>query len=258
MPAIKSIALGQGFPVVFIHGFCETRDMWFPFVEPLAKDYRVFCVDLPGYGESPIESTELSLETVADQLANWFTSEGLEKAVVIGHSLGGYVALALAERHPHLIHGLGLFHSQAMADDEESKHKRDKALLFLKKHPVAKFIEPFIPSLFYDQRKAELQEEIRKATETGLKTPLNTIIAYTLAMRERQDRFAIWQKLPCHCLFIGGVNDNRIPVSLCEQHIEGREHVDGYIIPETAHMGMFERPSETLLMIRDYLLKVVR
>lgn len=231
--------------------------MWFPFVEPLAEHYKVICPDLPGFGESPLEQTELSLEEVADQLAGWFASEGLKQAVVIGHSLGGYVALALAERHPHLIQGLGLFHSMAPGDDEESKHKRDKALLFLKKHPVSKFIEPFIPSLFYDQRKAELKEEIRKSTEIGLQTSLDTIIAYTLAMRERKDRFAIWNRLTCHCLFIGGVNDTRVPVSVCEKHIEGRELVDGYIIPETAHMGMFERPSETLQMIKDYLLKVV-
>lgn len=257
MPAINYTTLGTGFPVIFIHGFCETREMWFPFVEPLAERYRVSCVDLPGYGESPLEQTQLSLEEVADQLANWFRSKGIEKAVVIGHSLGGYVALALAERHPHLIQGLGLFHSMALADDEESKHKRDKALLFLKKHPVSKFIEPFIPSLFYDQRKAELQEEIRKSTEIGLQTPLDTIIAYTLAMREREDRFEVWKNLSCPCLFIGGVNDTRIPVSVCEQHIEERDQTDGYIIPETAHMGMFERPSETLEMIRDYLLKAV-
>lgn len=257
MPTIKSTRLGEGFSIVFIHGFCETREMWFPFVEPLAEHYKVICPDLPGYGESPLEQSELNLEQVADQLADWFGSEGLEKSVVIGHSLGGYVALALAERHPHLIQGLGLFHSMALADDEESKHKRDKALLFLKKHPVSKFIEPFIPSLFFDQRKTELQEEIRKSTEIGLQTPLNTIIAYTLAMRERKDRFELWKQLACHCLFIGGVNDTRISVSLCEQHIEERNHVDGYIIPETAHMGMFERPSETLQMIKDYLLKVV-
>lgn len=257
MPAIKSTTLGEGFPVIFIHGFCETKEMWFPFVEPLAKQYKVVCVDLPGYGESPLEQTQLSLEEVADQLANWFSSEGIEKAVVIGHSLGGYVALALAERHPHLIQGLGLFHSMALADDVESKHKRDKALLFLKKHPVSKFIEPFIPSLFYDQRKTELQDEIQKSTEIGLQTPLKTIIAYTLAMRERKDRFEVWRNLASQSLFIGGINDTRIPVSICEQHIEKRDRVDGYIIPETAHMGMFERPSETLQMIRDYLLKVV-
>lgn len=257
MPAIKSVSLGQSSPIVFIHGFCETHAMWFPFVEPLAQDYKVICIDLPGFGTSPLTKADLSLEDVADELAAWFKSEGLGKAVVIGHSLGGYVALALAERHPQLIQGLGLFHSMAQADDEASKHKRDKALMFLKKHPVAKFIQPFIPSLFYEPRKAELQEEIRKSTKIGLQTSLETIIAYTLAMRERKDRFDVWKNLEAHCLFIGGINDTRVPVDLAEEHIEEREAVDGYIIPETAHMGMFERPTETLQMIRDYLLKVV-
>jgi pimeloyl-ACP methyl ester carboxylesterase len=257
MPTIESTRLGKGFPVIFLHGFCETKEMWFPFVAPLAQHYCVITINLPGFGDSPLDKTEITLEEIADELADWFQSNELEKAVIIGHSLGGYVALALAERHPQLIQGLGLFHSMAYADDSESRHRRDKALLFLKKHPVEKFIVPFIPSLFYESRKEELQEEIRKSTKTGLKTPLATIIAYTLAMRERKDRFEVWKNLPCHCLFIGGMNDSRIPVSVCEQHIDQRQLVDSYILPETAHMGMFERPSATLQMIQDYLLKVI-
>lgn len=257
MPAIESTHLGEGFPVIFIHGFCETKEMWFPFVEPLAQHYCVITIDLPGFGGSPLNSTEISLEKIADDLASWFQAERLQKAVFIGHSLGGYVALALAERHPQIIQGLGLFHSMAFADDSESQHKRDKAILFLKKHPVEKFIVPFIPSLFYDGRKGELQEEISKSTEVGLKTPLESIIAYTFAMRERKDRFEVWKNLPYHCLFIGGKNDSRVPVSVCEQHIDERHLVDGYMLPETAHMGMFERPSATLQMIQDYLLKVI-
>ena len=257
MPAIKSTILGQGFPIIFIHGFCETQAMWFPFVEPLAEDYQVITLDLPGFGDSPLITSEISLEEVADDLADWFNDQGFNKAVVIGHSLGGYVALALAERHPHLIQGLGLFHSMAYADDTESKQKRDKALMFLKKHPVAKFIEPFIPSLFHQPRKDELKEEIRKSTDIGLQTSLEAIIAYTGAMRERKDRFATWESLTVPCLFIAGTHDTRIPVDLAEAHIEAREEVDGYIMPETAHMGMFERPTETLQMIQDYLLKVI-
>lgn len=256
MPAIKSTVLGQDFPIVFIHGFCETKEMWFPFVEPLTRDYQVICVDLPGFGESPLEQPEISLETVSDMLADHLNTIGLEKVIFIGHSLGGYVALALAERHPEMIHGLGLFHSSALADTPEAKHRRDKAILFLEKHPVSKFIGPFIPSLFYEKRKEELRAEIEKSTSIGMQTPLQTIIAYTLAMRERADRFELWKSLPCHCLFIGGTNDSRVPVEVCEQHIEERDRVDGHIIPETAHMGMFERPSETLQMIGDYLLKV--
>jgi len=257
MPAIKSTWAGEGFPIVFIHGFCETSAMWFPFVDPLTDEYLIICPDLPGFGESELASAEISLEEVADQLATQLQSEGIDEAIFIGHSLGGYVALALAERHPQMIRGLGLFHSHAMADSDEDKHKRDKALLFLQKHPVSKFIGPFIPSLFYEGRKEELKSEINRSIEIGLTTKLETIIAYTQAMRERKDRFDLWCRLPQQTLFIGGTHDSRIPVSFCEQHIEERDRVDGYILAETAHMGMFERPSESLQMIKDYLLKVV-
>lgn len=257
MPAIKSSRKGKGFPVVFIHGFCETKAMWFPYVESLTDTYEIICPDLPGFGESALDSDQISLEKVADQLARQLQSEGVFNAVFIGHSLGGYVALALAQRHPQMIRGLGLFHSTAFADTEEARHRRDKAALFLKKHPAEKFIRPFIPTLFHEARKEELKQSIDRATDMGLETPVETIIAYTLAMRDRKDRFDLWCQLPMRTLFIGGAHDSRIPIEVCEQHIEEKAFVDGYIIPETAHMGMFERPSETLLMIRDYLLKVV-
>lgn len=256
MPGINFIRKGEGFPVVLIHGFCETSEMWFPFAENLTSDYSIICPDLPGFGKSAL-IPDLTIESVAKQLIQELRRQNIDEFVVIGHSLGGYIALAMTEKYPKMIQGLGLFHSHAFADDEESKHKRDKALLFLKKHPVQKFIHPFIPSLFYEKRKEELAKEIEFATQIGLTSKLETIIAYTLAMKTRKDRFALWGNANIPCLFIGGMNDSRIPASISENHIESRPKVDGYLIPETAHMGMYERPSETLQMIQDYLLKVI-
>ncbi|KYG76702.1 alpha/beta fold hydrolase [Roseivirga echinicomitans] len=257
MPATKAIIQGEGFPVILLHGFCENKSMWFPYANRLAEQYQIICPDLLGFGESPLPNKDITLEGIADELAGFLSENKVEKCVVIGHSLGGYVALALAERHPALIQGLGLFNSTAMGDDEEAKHRRNKSILFLKKHPVPKFIEPFIPSLFYSKRKDELKEEIALATSIGLQSPLETIIAYTLAMKIRKDRFELWKNLPFQTLFIGGANDSRVPLEVAEEHIEERVKVDGYILPETAHMAMHERPTETLQMIQDYLLKVV-
>ena len=76
-------------------------------------------------------------------------------------------------------------------------------------------------------------------------------------MKDRKDRFELWKQLQCHCLYIGGSHDIRVPLGISELHIEEKDNVDGYILPETAHMGMYERPTETLQMIKDYLLKVV-
>jgi pimeloyl-ACP methyl ester carboxylesterase len=256
MSTINFIQRGEGYPVLLLHGFCESAEMWFPFANPLIEEYQIICPDLPGFGNSPLID-RLTIESVADVLVNQLETLEIEKFVIIGHSLGGYVALSIAEKYPDKIQGLGLFHSHAFADTEEDKHKRDKALLFLEKHPVQKFIEPFIPSLFYEKRKGELQEEIIKATSIGLQSPLESIRAYTTAMKSRSDRFEIWQKIENHCLFIGGMNDSRISPETYEAHIEAREKVDGYILTDTAHMGMYERPTETLQMIKDFLLKAV-
>ena len=257
MPTIKATIQSEGFPVILLHGFCENKSMWFPYANKLTEQYQIICPDLPGFGESSLPNKDITLEEIADELADFMSEIKVEKCVVIGHSLGGYVALALAERHPNLIQGLGLFNSTAMADDEEAKHRRNKSILFLKKHPVSKFIEPFIPSLFYSKRKEELKEEIALATSIGLQSPLNTIIAYTLAMKIRKDRFKLWKSFPFQTLFVGGANDSRVPLEMAEKHIEERANVDGYILPETAHMAMHERPTETIQMIQDYLLKVV-
>lgn len=257
MPTINATISGSGYPVVFIHGFCETSQMWFPYVEPLIEDYQVICPDLPGFGKSSLENTETTLEQVADALTNFLRAKGVHEAIFIGHSLGGYVSLALAEKNPEMVKGLGLFHSTAFADDDEAKHKREKAILFLQKYPVPKFIEPFIPSLFFDARREELKKEIERSTVIGLQTTAETIIAYTKAMRDRPDRFNLWKSLPGHCLFIGGSHDSRVLMADSQRHIEERDLVDGYILAATAHMGMFERPSETLQIIRDFLLKTI-
>jgi pimeloyl-ACP methyl ester carboxylesterase len=256
MHTINSINKGSGFPVVLLHGFCETAEMWFPFADSLSDNYKIICPDLPGFGNSPL-SENISIESVADELVEYLQSLDIQQFVVVGHSLGGYVALAMAEKYPEMVRGLGLLNSNALADDEEGKHKRDKALLFLKKHPVQKFIEPFIPSLFYEKRKDDLSKEITRATEIGLTSKVETVRAYTLAMKHRKDRFELWKNIKGHCLFIGGMNDSRIPAHICEMHIEARTKIDGYIIPETAHMAIYERPSETIQMVKDYLLKVV-
>ncbi|MGK0488903.1 MAG: pimeloyl-ACP methyl ester carboxylesterase [Candidatus Endobugula sp.] len=256
MSTINIIQEGEGFPILLLHGFCETSAMWFPFVAPLLENHQIISADLPGFGDSPILDA-ITIESAAEAIIHQLDILGIEKFVVIGHSLGGYVALAIAEKYPSRIQGLGLFHSNAFADDKEARNKRDKALIFLNKHPVQKFIEPFIPSLFYEKRKEELQQAIKRAIEIGLSSKAATVKAYTHAMKNRSDRFEVWKNINVHCLFIGGMNDSRISAQISEIHIEAREKVDGYILPETAHMGMYERPTETLQMIRDYLLKVI-
>ncbi|NVK84069.1 MAG: alpha/beta fold hydrolase, partial [Cytophagia bacterium] len=141
MPEINFKTQGDGFPVILIHGFCEHLEMWNYIIEQLSEDYKVIAVDLPGFGKSPLLSSPISLEIVAQTLVDWLKNQGIDQAVFLGHSLGGYVSLALAEMFPELIKGFGLIHSTAFADTEEGKVNRDRVVQFIQKHGHEKWIE---------------------------------------------------------------------------------------------------------------------
>ena len=139
---------GQGPALLFLHGFCESGEMWRHFADSLSTQYRVLCPDLPGFGNSPLTSSITSLEEVSQQLEEWMDALQKQNPIVMGHSLGGYVALALLERMGNRIQAIGLLHSTAYADDLEKKEMRNRTLTFLKKHGAAKFVTSFVPQLF--------------------------------------------------------------------------------------------------------------
>ncbi len=132
MSSIHSEVKGEGNPVILIHGFCETFAIWKPLVNKLAFSHKVITLDLPGFGKSPLPESPFSITDIADQVHLWLLEKNLLGSIIIGHSLGGYVALALAEKYPDSIKGFGLMHSTAFADDEEKKHSRNKTIEFVK------------------------------------------------------------------------------------------------------------------------------
>ncbi|WP_286743900.1 alpha/beta hydrolase [Roseivirga sp. UBA1976] len=256
MPAINFKVEGEGLPVVLIHGFCENHEMWKHLVPTLSKNYKVYTIDLPGFGQSPLWQTTVSLESVASAVADWVEDQKIDKAVFIGHSLGGYVCLALAELYSKLVAGVGLVHSTAFADSEEGKINRNRVIEFIDKHGHEKWIETFAPSLFAKNNLAYCQEAVAMVHAMGVNTKVETIVAYTLAMRDRKDRFEVWQNIANHCLYIGGSEDIRIPARVSEEHIYARDKIDGYILPEIGHMGMLEDENQFKVILENYLGKI--
>lgn len=139
---------GAGHPLVFIHGFCDTHQLWDEFVVPFTAHFRIITLDLPGFGQSDLLPVPFTLDEVGDRLSTLFSELKLEQPILIGHSLGGYVALSMLERHADQLSGVVLFHSTAFADTEERKKVRDKVIDFVKAHGVSPFLETFVPGLF--------------------------------------------------------------------------------------------------------------
>ncbi|AGA77270.1 alpha/beta fold hydrolase [Echinicola vietnamensis] len=242
---------GHGKPVIFIHGFCQTKEMWKKFIEVFSGRYRVLCPDLPGFGESRWYEESISLEQTAEMLRDWIDTLGLEKPVVIGHSLGGYVALALAELMGEKLGGLGLFHSTAFADDEEKVGVRNRTLTFVQKHGVKVFVDSFVPPLFTEAHRESMKPIIREVVQIAHKTTFEGLVSFTKAMRDRKDRMDVLRDFKGKKLMIAGVLDGAVTIEASRKH---QGYVDHYHeLPDAGHMGMFEQPAETVEMISDFL-----
>jgi pimeloyl-ACP methyl ester carboxylesterase len=241
---------GSGQPLVFLHGFCESGRMWNHFAEVLSVHFRVICPDLPGFGDSPIFGEQITLEEVAVQLEEWMEDNYIQDPIIIGHSLGGYVTLALLELMGSRIKGVGLFHSTAFPDDEEKKGMRNRSITFLKKFGVEKFVTSFVPPLFPESRREELASEIQAAIEDAKRSSLEGLIAFAGAMRDRKDRVEVLRNFSGPKLLIAGTEDGAVKIEASRSQ---KDAFSQYVeLHGVGHMGMVEEREKTLDVVREF------
>ncbi|QSE98094.1 alpha/beta fold hydrolase [Fulvivirga lutea] len=254
--SIHSEIIGEGDPIVLIHGFCETSSVWRPLTNKLALSYQVITLDLPGFGKSPLPSSSFSIMDIAEMVHGILEDNNLLQSAVIGHSLGGYVALALAERHAEDFKGFGLFHSTSFADDDEKKRSRNKTIDFVKKRGVEVFADSFVQQLFYVKNRSRLETEIRQVTKIAGETSETSLISYMEAMRDRPDRSNVLESLTLPTLFIAGDQDGSVPIEKSRAHYELMQNATIKELKDVAHMGMFEATQECFVAISEFLSNV--
>jgi pimeloyl-ACP methyl ester carboxylesterase len=250
MSSIHHQELGTGHPLVLIHGFCETHEIWKSVATELSKDFKVYLPDLPGFGKSPLPKTPFTIDEIGSLMVDWLQGQGLSlnRTVVVGHSLGGYVAMAMAVKNQKSVLGLGLFHSTAVADSEEKKANRNKTAEFVKANGVAPFVEVFVPGLFHQKDNPFIQ----RVTEIALTTPVETLLSYTLAMRDRPSREEWLKTFEKGFLIVAGENDSIIPLNVLEQQSGLAVKTHFKTLKNTGHMGMYEATNDTISVLRDF------
>ncbi|ERM81322.1 hypothetical protein P872_10585 [Rhodonellum psychrophilum GCM71 = DSM 17998] len=248
---IKFSQKGKGPALILLHGFCESKEMWNTFAERFSEDFEVFCPDLPGFGETRLEQDHISLEEVAVMLQEWMAEQQIEKPILIGHSLGGYVALAMAELMGGELKGIGLFHSTAFPDEDEKKQTRNKTITFVKKYGVDKFMDAFVPPLFSEAHRLSQEDQIAQLVSSGKRSSKKGILAFIVAMRDRKDRIDIWQHFSGKKLFIAGEIDGAIKIEASRRHQAFATHY--HELEGVGHMGMFEAESECLEIVGKFL-----
>lgn len=245
--------IGNGEPVLLVHGFGEDGDVWKHQAEFLKDQYRLIIPDLPGSGSSAIVD-DMSIEGMAQVLKNLLDAEGITgKLAIIGHSMGGYITLAIAEKYPGLLNRFGLFHSSAYADSEEKKDTRRKGIAFVKVHGAYEFIKTSTPNLFSPKTRDERPELVYEQIEALRNFSGEALVLYYQAMMQRPDRTFVLEQASVPVLFIIGEDDNAIPVKdqLEQSHLPRVSVI--HILENCGHMGMLEKTRETNNMLFNFL-----
>ena len=179
--------IGSGDPVMLVHGFGEDGNVWEKQVDHLKNKYHVIVPDLPGSGKSEIIN-DMSMEGMAEVLHAIIHEENIDKCTVIGHSMGGYITLALVEKYWNHVNAFGLFHSSAFPDTEEKKQTRKKGIEFAKQHGAFEFLKTATPNLFSPDSKSAIPGTIEKFISSLASFSTDALVFYYEAMMKRPDR----------------------------------------------------------------------
>ena len=220
--------------------------MWDFYIPEFAKKNRVITIDLLGHGETECLSYVQTMEDNADAVHAVLSELRIRKAIFVGHSMGGYVALAFAELYPDTIKGLVLLNSTASADSEERKTNRDRAIKVVK-HSFMNFISLSIANLFSESNRERLASAIENVKKEALKTPLQGIVASLEGMKIRQDREVLLHLTPYPKLMILGEKDPVLNYEETKQQIENTA-VKLVTFPD-GHMTHIENQDQLLIVL---------
>ncbi|HKP32750.1 MAG TPA: alpha/beta hydrolase [Chitinophagaceae bacterium] len=237
-------------PVILVHGFGEDRRVWDQQVKHLEKNYKLIVPDLPGSGNEKL--ADVSMESMANYLKNILDEQSISSCIMIGHSMGGYVTLAFAEKYPELLSGFGLFHSSAYADSEEKKETRKKAIEFIRKNGTREFLKTSVPNLIAKNTRNR-EELIRKLIDEYAYFEPDALIAYYEAMIARPNRTTVLKEFTKPILMVLGVYDTAVPYEQGKEQVKLLQNPVVHTLKNSAHMGMLEEPAESNAILADYI-----
>lgn len=244
---------GEGnLALLLLHGFCGSSAYWERVLPLIAPSIRTIVPDLRGHGRSGASSDEVySMELFSEDIHGLLAELGIEKAIVLGHSLGGYITLAFAQRYAAQLAGFGLIHSTSYADTEQAKAGRVEAANRLLAEGIQPFVDGLAPKLFAPAHLASMAGEVEQVRQIGYRTSAAGAAATALGMRERPERHHVLQQAKVPVLLIAGENDGVVPPekTLIELPVPAR----AVLLENCGHMGMLEAPEQLAAEITHFI-----
>ena len=238
--------------VLLLHGYLESLDVWEDFQKLLAPDCRVVAMDIPGHGISQVMGEVHTMEFLADTVIGVLDELEVAKATVVGHSMGGYVALQALRMHPERFNGIVLLSSTPNPDSEDKKADRDREIALVEKGHKD-LLSQTAPNGFATDNLRRMKDEIAFLEEQIYVTEPEGVTALLKGMKARVDSNELLQQSPVRQMFILGKKDNYIPMEKAEAMVAAHPQAEVVWLENSGHMGFFEEPEATAEAILKFV-----
>ncbi len=236
--------------IVFLHGFGENASIWVEFVKLLDPKNQYH---FPDFSE---KKDCFSIPEYADWLKIFLEKKKIDEVIIVGHSMGGYIAVEFCHKYPKMVTGLGLFHSSVAADSEEKKENRDKTIQFLIKHDTDLFIKHFYPNMFTEEFKSKNAQFVQQNIEEFSKIPNEALLAATLAMKSRQSHVESLNDFQFPIFQILGQQDTFVNYKDALEQTTRMKRTNVLLLDDICHAGMFESPQICAQFINSFMASV--
>ncbi|MBI4536068.1 MAG: alpha/beta fold hydrolase [Ignavibacteriae bacterium] len=227
-------------PVVFVHGFPFSHEMWKPQLDEVGKLYRATAYDIRGHGMSFIGDGQFTIEHHVDDLIALLDHLNIWKTVIVGLSMGGYIVLRALERNPERFRGVVLCDTRSEADSDETKLKRFSSMVAAKKNGSAQFADGFVKAVFAKETFDKNPEAVEKIRKIIQRTPPLSIAGTLLALAARTDTTNSLSHINLPTMILVGEHDITTPPSAAQALHERIARSELYLIPGAAHMSNIE------------------
>jgi pimeloyl-ACP methyl ester carboxylesterase len=227
---------GTGLPIVLIHGFGLNRSIWKAMAENYLSEHTVILPDLRGHGESQATKGAFAMDILAEDLVALLDFLNYDKAVICGHSMGGYVALAFAEKFPEHLSGLGLITTHAAADSKAKQKDRYQMVEAVREKGTVALAESLAPKLTKEDSVRRQCQQILAGTNP------DGIIGALMGMAERPPRMDLLPEIEGPALVVAGKEDQIIEVEIAQQMAGSLTQGRFLLIEDAGHMPMIEAP----------------
>jgi len=241
---------GKGRAILLIHGFLGAKEIWKELEGQLAKQFKVVSIDLPGHGQSECIGYVHNMELLATCCRGLLTHLSIRKAVVVGHSLGGYVSLAFGEQFPDSVIGLMLVNSTAKGDSAKRKKSRDQLIKLVKKDR-SKILTSLVPG-FFNLKNPATAAHIKSYLHMANECSEQSIIATAEGMKIRKEREIVLKFAPYHYHYIIGAQDSILNSEQLKNETQIGVNGSYSLLEDASHMSLVESKDEVFKAIKSF------